>query len=668
MSWDDVVDGEVAASRAWPTLDEVTAYRASVRQLMLDIIRSHPALENAEPSPLSARWCVALICEHERIHLETSSVLIRELDASLVKRPQFWPLDHPSVRMVGTNKADKIKFVPFSPTSVSLGKPEKRGITFGWDNEYGHREINVNAFESSATLITNGQFLDFVKDGGYARSELWTQDGWGWRSFRNRKWPHFWLPRGPSGLHEYGLRLPFEELDSLPMQLPAEVNAHEARAFCKWLQLSNSSDGWRYGLCTEAQHGVLKKHDISYDDSKNPALYGSEDLRSMSLNLNLAYGSPSAVDSTFMGNVWHWCEDDFSALPGFAPEPLYDDFSTPCFDGQHSLILGGSFVSTGDEASAFARFHFRPHFHQHAGFRVTRQRANMSPPELSSYDAPPPHAQGWVPIKYADLIWNDNESESTAKYESQTQLAAYLDLHFAVDKALEGPALSQIHILEPYLDFPKRCAKVLTNLFPSDSLKDKNALDVGCAVGGTSFALADAGFAKVVGIDFSEQFINIANKLAAGDPVSYRRSGIAGNTSPVTLKLRQRDTVSFDVADACDKSKLLAVAHSAHKFDAIVCANLLCRLPDPRAFVDSLPDITNPEAVILFVSPYSWFTEYTPDTSKWYRGPSDIEEHMSNLGFELIYGPEEMPLLIRDHERKFQVVFSNALGFRRRTL
>lgn len=46
------------------------------------------------------------------------------------------------------------------------------------------------------------------------------------------------------------------------------------------------------------------------------------------------------------------------------------DFSTPCFDGEHHVIAGGSFASTGNEASVFARYHFRPHFHQHAGFRL----------------------------------------------------------------------------------------------------------------------------------------------------------------------------------------------------------------------------------------------------------------------------------------------------------
>ena len=67
-----------------------------------------------------------------------------------------------------------------------------------------------------------------------------------------------------------------------------------------------------------------------------------------------------AVCPQVFGNAWTWCEDFFSALPGgYGVHAYYDDFSSPCYDGQHSVIMGGSFMSTGDEASRFARFHFR---------------------------------------------------------------------------------------------------------------------------------------------------------------------------------------------------------------------------------------------------------------------------------------------------------------------
>ena len=85
------------------------------------------------------------------------------------------------------------------------------------------------------------------------------------------------------------------------------------------------------------------------------------------------------------GNVWQWCEDNFNSLPGFKIHPYYTDFSTPCFDGKHQMMLGGSFISTGDEASIWARFHFRPHFFQHAGFRVVKENLEAKS-QLDKYE------------------------------------------------------------------------------------------------------------------------------------------------------------------------------------------------------------------------------------------------------------------------------------------
>lgn len=70
----------------------------------------------------------------------------------------------------------------------------------------------------------------FVKDGGYAKQEFWSKEGWAWKTFRNAKWPAFWVPSGPQGLHQYRLRLIFDVID-MPMSWPAVVNYHEAHAF-----------------------------------------------------------------------------------------------------------------------------------------------------------------------------------------------------------------------------------------------------------------------------------------------------------------------------------------------------------------------------------------------------------------------------------------------------
>ncbi len=94
-------------------------------------------------------------------------------------------------------------------------------------------------------------------------------------------------------------------------------------------------------------------------------------------NINLEhYASPCPVTEfgfgdfhDVVGNVWQWTETPITGFPGFEVHPCYDDFSTPTFDARHNLIKGGSWISTGNEATRDSRYAFRRHFFQHAGFR-----------------------------------------------------------------------------------------------------------------------------------------------------------------------------------------------------------------------------------------------------------------------------------------------------------
>ncbi len=54
---------------------------------------------------------------------------------------------------------------------------------------------------ASRFKVTNGEFLGFVRAGGYSNCKFWSSEGWGWKTFRNVKWPTFWIPDGPQGLH-----------------------------------------------------------------------------------------------------------------------------------------------------------------------------------------------------------------------------------------------------------------------------------------------------------------------------------------------------------------------------------------------------------------------------------------------------------------------------------
>lgn len=161
----------------------------------------------------------------------------------------------------------------------------------------------------------------------------------------------------------------FDIID-MPLNWPVEVNYHEAKAYCRW-------KGNDYRLITEAEHHAIRDNDIYDLNASSDIIYKSNSK----CNHNMLYGSSTPVDMyppnkkgfhDVFGNVWEWCEDHFNGLPGHKTHYLYDDFSSPCYDGRHNLIMGGSWASTGDEASHFARFMFRRHFYQHCGFRVAR--------------------------------------------------------------------------------------------------------------------------------------------------------------------------------------------------------------------------------------------------------------------------------------------------------
>ena len=127
--------------------------------------------------------------------------------------------------------------------------------------------------------------------------------------------------------------------------------------------------------------------------------------------------------------------------------------------------------------------------------------------------------------------------------------------------------------------------------------------------------------------------------------------------------------------DACalDVKALRALTPGGKGFSLVHAANLLCRLPEPRAFLRALPALLAPGALVVFFSPYSWLAQYTP-ASKWLgasvgadgvprRSADALRAEMEALGFELVK-EEDVPFLIREHARKFQYGMAHATAWR----
>jgi len=574
--------------------------------------------------------------------------------------------------------------LPVNGGELTIGKASTYPA-YGWDNEYGTRTLNIKPFKASKFMVSNGEFYEFVVAGGYREQKHWCEEGWKWRCFRNTKWPTFWVQDGPSGIFHFKLRCIFEEV-TMQWDWPVLVNHYEAVAFTNWKStLDKFATDLR--LLTEGEHHMLREENmrgINVIPSDDPALDSNASHlarpTSNHYNYNLISGSETPVDAgqpnsngfyDVMGNAWERGLDHFNPLEGFEIHPYYDDFSTPCFDGQHHMIFGGSFASTGALANLHCRTHFRPHFFQHCGFRYVA-------PNLTENIA----GEGLVPTfnkqtnlfqfsPLSPLAIKEHVTETALSdliYEKQSTLDQYMALHFG-----QEPENSDLTII-PHspgvhhsLRFPQRCAQLLVEALPEKKwCESSRALDIGCAVGGSSFELAKT-FGTVIGLDYSQAFIDRANQVKNySNPILFQVP-MEGKLKSAVIEAKidpsiDRSKVSFIQGDATQ----LNLEQLGGQFDAVLMANLLCRLSDPLKCLSQMQHFVSPGGILAIVSPYSWLEEFTRP-EKWLcngtmRAQQAIQEHLRNNGFKFVV-EKNMPLIIREHERKYQYIVSHGQVF-----
>ena len=594
MSWDDLNEKHYN----WPTLKETQAYRNSVYDIVNEVIDTLPMeLPITEASPW---WVVMMGIEHENIHLETSSVLIRQLPITSVKKDEAWQ----ACTSYGDSPENEL--LPVSEGTVHLGK-NKDAKLFGWDNEYGTHIAHIPAFKAAKYLTSNAEYLDFVNAGGYTNDTYWCSEGRAWREYISAKYPLFWLKKEG----EFYLRTLNQEIP-LPLSLPVEVNHLEAAAFCKW---KSETLGTNITLPTEDEYTRLR------DENAVPSYLEWSENGETIANINLeSYASCVPVHTykqgafyDIVGNVWQWSRTPMYPFDGFKVHPIYDDFTVPTFDGKHNLINGGSWISCGNLATQKSRYGFRRHFYQHAGFRYIQ----------SNYE----------------------EKVVTDYYTTDSIIAQYC--HFGWGENRFGVA-----------NYPAKCASIALEV-----MKDKprkKALDIGCAIGRSSFELA-RGFDEVIGVDFSARFIQEAQALKQNGILRYTMptEGEIESFHEVNLKNydleNERSKVSFWQADACNLKPIYK------DFDLIFGGNLIDRLYDPKKFLDAMAERINQGGVLILTSPYTWQEESTPK-EKWIGGYKRDGENVTTLqGLEEILGADfrlletrDIPFVIQETARKHQ--------------
>lgn len=224
-------------------------------------------------------------------------------------------------------------------------------------------------------------------------------------------------------------------------------------------------------------------------------------------------------------------------------------------------------------------------------------------------------------------------------YESDQLLSEYLLMHYGNDQELMpwgfGP--------KDAIGFPTRTV----GHFPPET--GTRALDLGCAVGRSSFELSKDS-EEVVAMDFSHSFIAAAEEMRTKSSIDYLMLETGNQTSPATASLpegSQPEKVRFFQGDAMNLPADLGSFHRVH------AANLICRLPEPKKLLQRLPDLVKPNGHLILATPCTWLDEFTAldkqpedDTFVW------LKKQLEGA-FKLVSRHDE-PFLIRETARKFQ--------------
>jgi len=324
--------------------DETLAYMQRVLERVINQAGDEAGL--MDPNGYNQDYFLNLVLLHEQMH-----------DEALTYTRQTLSYPAPAITAVDpTRIAKQDEHPPKTNNDLTsdaeipggkfiLGSDCKVGFTF--DNERLAHEVEIAPFAISKMAISNGEFQYFVEDGGYRKSELWTAEGWQWRTAVMAEHPVYWRQED----NGRWLRRNFDKWVALDERLPViHVNWYEANAYCRW---SNRR------LPTEAEWEMAASAEPSANgrglaENKRAFPWGDDEPTLERANLDwrgqgcLPVDALPAGDSAFgcrqmIGNVWEWTQSDFQPYPGFVAGP-YKEYSEPWF-GNHKVLRGGCWVT-----------------------------------------------------------------------------------------------------------------------------------------------------------------------------------------------------------------------------------------------------------------------------------------------------------------------------------
>jgi gamma-glutamyl hercynylcysteine S-oxide synthase len=288
--------GRVAHTTRWqldlPDTSIIKKYADEVLKRILDKLARLP-------NDAAALYPYRLVLAHEDMHGEAFAYTLQTL--GLAASPQLAAYTSPLAQQTELR---------FEGGTFQMGSPLTDEFVF--DNEKWAHQIDLPAFTINSTLISNAQYKNFMRDGGYQKLQFWDEAGRTWLASTQRAAPRYWQRDGGVWLCKRFGRSS-EPVDDEPVR---HISLHEAQAYCRWAGRRLPSEAeWEYAAC-----------------SGNPNFY--------------------------WGELWEWTCSPFEPYAGFSAD-AYRDYSAPWFS-THQVLRGASFATRQRIRSARYRNFFMP--------------------------------------------------------------------------------------------------------------------------------------------------------------------------------------------------------------------------------------------------------------------------------------------------------------------
>ena len=306
-----------------PSLEQVHAYRAHVDAAMQAFMEQAPASVWAQAQPL-----LELGLQHEQQHQELIVTDLLHLLSCNPRLPAWRAREGPALRLAAA--VQPLRWLRHPGGVVEIGHS---GEGFAFDNEAPRHPVLLRPFELADRLVTCGEFLAFVEDGGYRQPGLWLSDGWA--AVQQQGWhaPAYWLapgdPRAPCDEWQVFGPAGVQPLD--PAAPVAHLSFYEAAAYAQWA-------------------GARLPTEFEWE-----AMWDAPGMRQMT------------------GHVWQWTRSSYDPYPGFRPlAGAVGEYNGKFMVGQ--LVLRGSSAWTpaGHARPTYRNFFPPAARWQFSGLRLAR--------------------------------------------------------------------------------------------------------------------------------------------------------------------------------------------------------------------------------------------------------------------------------------------------------